>query len=351
LNRDGRVDGADLALLGNQWRQKGCPIVINELLAHSHAEASDWIELYNTSNLPVSIGGWFLSNKKKDLRRYEIAAGTTLEPHGYILFYETLNFANPLDPGMHEAFAFSEDGDTAYLSSGNDPGFPGFVAAQSFGASERSCTFGRYLTSLGRWDFVTMSEPTPGAANAYPRVGPVVINEIMYYPAFNADAQYVELLNISSEPVTLFDTDHGEAWRLTDDVAVDLLFPTDVPVRLQAGECLLVVRSPSAMRSYDVPAGTAMFAWGSGKLSHHGGTLRLLKPGEVDETGTRYWFEMDRLDYTDGTHGEDFPRGIDPWPTDAAGAGWSLSRLRPTRYGNDPNNWHAAPPTPGAVNE
>ncbi len=65
LNRDGRVDGADLALLGNQWRQKGCPIVINELLAHSHAEASDWIELYNTSSLPVSIGGWFLSDNRK----------------------------------------------------------------------------------------------------------------------------------------------------------------------------------------------------------------------------------------------------------------------------------------------
>ena len=37
-----------------------------------------------------------------------------------------------------------------------------------------------------------MSVPTPGAANAYPRVGPVVINEIMYHPAFNADAEYVE---------------------------------------------------------------------------------------------------------------------------------------------------------------
>ena len=37
------------------------------------------------------------------------------------------------------------------------------------------------------------------------RSGPVVINEIMYHPGQPADAEYVELLNISDEPVTLYD--------------------------------------------------------------------------------------------------------------------------------------------------
>ena len=30
--------------------------------------------------------------------------------------------------------------------------------------------------------FVAMSENTPGAENAYPLVGPIVINEIAYHP-------------------------------------------------------------------------------------------------------------------------------------------------------------------------
>ena len=53
LDATGHVDGMDLALFASRWQQTGCPIVINEILAHAHAEASDWVELYNVSNVPV----------------------------------------------------------------------------------------------------------------------------------------------------------------------------------------------------------------------------------------------------------------------------------------------------------
>jgi len=351
LNHDGRVNGTDLALFANHWHQRGCPIVINEVLAHAHAAASDWIELYNTSSISVHIGGWFLSDNKDDLTQYEIAPGTTIGPHGYLVFYEKTHFANPFDPGMHRPFAFTENGEAAYLYSGSDAVFPECLIEQPFGASETSYSFGRYLTSLGRYDFVTMSESTPGAANAYPRIGPVVISEIMYHPAGNADAEYVEILNISKESVTLFDPAQMEPWRLTDDLDVDLWFPVDVPVTLQANEHLLLVRDPQAMRRYAVPAKVQMLPWGAGKLDNRGGTLRLLKPGDVDKAGTRYWIDVDRIDYSDGSHEQGFSSGIDPWPVDADGFGLSLSRLSPTRYGNDPNNWQATPPTPGSPND
>ncbi|MHC4326458.1 MAG: lamin tail domain-containing protein, partial [Planctomycetota bacterium] len=38
-------------------------VVINEILAHSHAGAPDWIELHNTTDTPINIGGWFLSGR------------------------------------------------------------------------------------------------------------------------------------------------------------------------------------------------------------------------------------------------------------------------------------------------
>lgn len=350
LDRDGVVNGADLALLGSQWHQKGCPIVINEVLAHAHGAASDWIELYNTSSIPVQIGGWFLSDSKENLQQYEIAPGTTIGPHGYILFYEKIHFANPFDPGVRKEFAFTENGEAAYLYSGGDPIFPECLIEQPFGASETGYPFGRHLTSTGAYGFVTMSGPTPGAANAYPRMGPVVINEIMYHPAFNANAEYAELVNISGDPVTLFDSVAMEPWRLTDDTGVDLWLPAEAPVTLTAGEHLLLVRDPKAMRQYSLPAGIQMLTWGGGKLDNGGGALRLLKPGDVDKDGIRYWVEVDRIRYSDGSHAEELPGGIDPWPSAADGADCSLSRLWPARYGNDPNNWHAAIPTPGAAN-
>jgi len=351
LNDNDYVDGVDLALFADHWQEKGSPIVINEVLAHAHAQASDWVELYNLSSAPVHIGGWFLSDDKNDLERYQIPAGTTVEPHGYYVLYEVTQFGNALDPGAKKLFAYSENGDCVYLFSGADAVFPNCLVAQPFGPSETSVSFGRYLKSTGVYDFPTMRELTPGAANSYPLVGPIVINEIMYHPAVDADAEYVELLNISGAPVTLFDPVTLEPWRLQADTGVDFRFPTDVPVTVEANEHVLLVRDPGAMRRYTVPANVKVFDWGSGKLGNGGEQIRLLKPGDVDENGIRYWIEVDRVEYSDGAHGDTFPNGVDSWPTEADGLGPSLNRLFPSRYGNDPNNWQATIPSPGSTND
>jgi hypothetical protein len=351
LDHSGQVDGADLALLGSDWRRQDCPIVITEVLAHAHAAASDWVELHNPSSAPVYIGGWFLSDNRNDLTRYQIPAGTTIEPNGYIVFYETTHFASPFDPGVRTPFAFSENGEVVCLFSGDDALFPDFLLSEPFGASDTGYSFGRHVTSTGTYDFATMSEVTPGEANAYPLVGPVVINEIMYHPPVVSDAEYIELLNVSGGPVTLFDFATMEPWRLTDGAGIEFRFPSDVPVRLEADEHVLLVRDVDAMRQYALPTEVKMFDWGAGRLANQGETVLLLRPGDVDERGTRYWIEVSRVEYSDGSHGEEFPGGVDPWPAQADGLGPSLNCIFPSRYGNDPNNWHATIPTPGSVND
>jgi len=92
-------------------------IVINEVLAHAHAEASDWIELYNTTGTAIDVGGWFLSDDKDALFKYEIPAGTVIGRYDYLVFYEDLHFGNINDPGCFEPFALSENGDQLCLSS------------------------------------------------------------------------------------------------------------------------------------------------------------------------------------------------------------------------------------------
>lgn len=351
LNRTGNVDARDLAMLASHWQQVDCPIVINEVLAHAHAEAPDWIEFYNPSTIPIDIGGWFLSDTETDLEKYQIAAGTVVEPNGYVVLYESTHFSNPFDPGMRTPFAFTENGEAAYLYSGDDPVFPDTLISVVFGASETSYSFGRYLKSTGTYDFPTMSQVTPGRANAYPRVGPVVIDEIMYHPSIDGDAEYVELLNITDIPVTLFDFSVGEPWRFMDESGIDFFFPTDAPVTIEPHSHVLLVRDLKAAKLYGLPANAIVFDWGSGKLANEGENLHLLKPGDVDDKGNRYWIEVDRISFSDGSHGKGFPGGVDPWPVGADGDGLSLNRLFPSRYGNDPNNWHATIPTPGSVND
>ncbi len=352
LNKDKHVNQADFAALATQWGQTGCPIVINEVLAHAHANAPDWVEIYNTSGLRVNIGGWMLSDRKDNLGKFQIAAATILEPFSYIVFYENTHFGNPDNPDTWTPFALSENGETLYLYSGQDANYPDYLVEAPLGPSETFYSFGRYRTSIGVYSYVTMSEMTPGDKNAYPRVGPVIINEIMYHPTGNADAEYVELLNIDEGPVTLFDFVVMKPWRFTDNSGIDFWFPSDDPVTLEKGEHLLLVKDAAAVRKqHKIPPGVRMMQWPSGKLANQGEDLYLLKPGDVDTVGTQYWIEVDRLDYSDGRHPQKFAKNVDPWPAAADGLGPSLSRLFTRKYGNDPNNWQATIATPGATND
>jgi hypothetical protein len=329
-------------------------IVINEILAHSHAAGTDWIELHNTTDKAINIGGWFLSDDENTLAKYQVAQGTVIGSFGYKVFYEHETFNNLSDPGCIVPFALSENGETLYLQSGSGGILTGYSESEKFDASETGVSMGRYLKSTGTYNFVALQTPTPGSDNSYPLAGPVVINEIMYHPDGIDDAEYVELLNMSGSPVVLYDAVVGEPWRFTDDPdnpGIDFRFPKDSPVTLAGGEYLLLVKDITLFSSkYSVPAGVKVFSWGAGKLDNAGEKVQLSKPGDVDAYGVRYWIRVDRVVYSDGAHPGGEAGATDPWPVDADGLGKSLSRKYADRYGNDPNNWQASSPTPGTVN-
>lgn len=318
-------------------------IVINEVLAHSHSVAPDWIELHNTTGAAVNIGGWFLSDNGGDRMKYQIAEGLSIPANGYAVFYEDQHFNNMADPGCRTPFALSENGEAVYLTSGEQGIMTGYTDEEDFGASETNVAFGRYQKSTGTFNFVPMSVNTPGYPNAYPKVGPVVISEIMYNPPGNADAEYIELLNITGSDAVLYDYSTGEPWLFEDDGGIRLSFPLP-PVILGAGERLLMVKDPTAFFATFTPAaGTQIFAWGAGSLNNAGEQIQLSKPGDVNALGTRFYIRVDRVVYSDGSH----PIGDDPWPAGADGAGDALHRINAAEYGNDVINWQAAPPTPG----
>jgi hypothetical protein len=73
-------------------------------------------------------------------------------------------------------------------------------------------------------------------------------------------------------------------------------------------------------------------------------------PGDVDDIGTRQYIRIDRVTYSDGSHPEDCPGGVDYWSFMADGFGFSLSRRVPSGYGNDVANWQGTAPSPGTAN-
>jgi hypothetical protein len=327
-------------------------IVINEVMSHSHGGAPDWIELYNTTDTPIDIGGWYLSDNGDDdanLMKYRIPDGTTIKDHNYIVFYQNTSFGNPSDPCCLVPFALSENGDEMYLSSAVGTVLTGYREVEDFGASETNVSFGRYYkASTNNYNFVSMASPTDGYANSEPKVGPIVINEIMYNPGTgNQNEEYVELYNITGQPVTLYDSVEGVPWKFTD--GIDYMFPSSPAVTIPAHGYILVVKKPSlfSLCYPSVPPDKILGPY-DGRLSNAGERLQLSKPGDVDTLGRRCFIRVDRVNYSDGCHPEDCPGGIDMWPTGADGKGSSLGRKVAEDYGNDVANWQASAPDPGS---
>ena len=373
------TDGAGFSLTARDpdaWTQKGawCPsaaaggspglddiaqvpdlgtIVINELLANSAGGVPDWIELHNTRDQTIAVGGWFLSDAGDALAKYEIAPGTVIAPRGYLVLSDDQHFGNEDDPGCHEPFGLSRNGETVYLHSGSEGILTGYTEQIAFGPSDPGVAFGRHQTSTGAVDFVSMAAPTPGQANAVPRVGPVVISEIMYHPEGSDDAEYVELLNISDADVTLYDFTRKAPWRFSDDPdnpGIDLLFPEDPPITLTPGERLVLAKDFALLDGvYAVRVSVQVLEWGIGNLDNAGEPVQLSKPGDLDGDDSRPWIAIERVVYSDGSHGATLPGSVDLWPVQADGLGASLTRTVPDGYGNDPAHWGHDLGSPGTA--
>jgi hypothetical protein len=82
-----------------------------------------------------------------------------------------------------------------------------------------------------------------------------------------------------------------------------------------------------------------------GRLANEGEQLQLSMPGDIDELGRRQHIRVERVSYSDGRHSSDDEPDL--WPVQADGYGKSLTRISNSAYGNDPNNFAAAAPSPG----
>ena len=347
-------------------------VVINEALAHSDIYPNDWIELHNTTGNPINIGGWFLSDNNNDdpnSMKYRIADGISIPANGYIAFTQDDNFGDlSIDSGKNKAFALSENGETVYLRSGAGTAgnyyLTGYYEQEDFGASEVGVAFGRYIKSAESGyddDFVAMSANTRGSANIYyPKVGPIIISEIMYNPPAGGtydhdEYEYIELYNISGSEVFLQEWDAVEGenvpWAFTD--GIDYIFPLGTSIL--KGQKIVVVRNKVAF-SERYPSVNVSKIYGpfanDTKLSNGGEKIDLGKPGDKADSVNYHYIRVDRVEYSDGSHPEDFPDlGSDPWPTAPDGTGSSLYQKTPTtvgqNYSNDVVNWQGGSPSPG----
>ncbi|MCH8923494.1 MAG: lamin tail domain-containing protein, partial [Planctomycetes bacterium] len=315
-------------------------VVINEILTHTDPPQLDAIELFNTTTGDVDVSGWYLSDTKNNLKKFRIPGtpggpdATIIAAGGYLVFDENdFNPSGGLDPlNNPNDFAFSSAaGDDAWLLAADAAGrLVRFADHAEFGAAANGVSFGLVIDSTGRGSYAAMQQLTIGGPNSPPRVGPVVIHEIMYNPGpEGGGSEFVELLNISDEAVSL------AGWNFD---GIDFTFGDEALI--EPGGLVVVVPDPIAfLIVHDELSEDDVFGPYDGALNNAGESLRLNRPDEPQIDGFIPSITVDQVRYNDKA----------PWPVEADGTGVALQRITPEEYGNDPINWGVTLPggTPG----
>ena len=296
-------------------------LLINELLANSDAAPGiDWIELYNPGPVAVELDNVYLSDDRADLLKYKLPDGLVLQPGDYWTVSE-----GTAPDGFPFALDFS--GETVCVTvatSGAEPQPIRVLDAVRYGVMEPDVTYGRFPDGADSMECLSLA--TPGAANAYPVVCDIVINEIMYHHGTREDDyEYVEFYNKANRDISL------KGWALTDGIEYEF----DENTVIRAGSYLVVAKSPDLLAVvYDnLTVGANLVGPYDGRLDDHSERIRLSRPltqadPDTGQTET-YLVTADEVTYYDGGR----------WPTWADGQGASLELRDPGSNNNTPDAW------------
>jgi hypothetical protein len=185
-------------------------VVINEISADNREllspwfTFSDWIELWNPTATPFSLGGVSLTDNFELPLKWVFPEGTILEPFGYMqIWLDGSRFPNDLNAG----FGLKSGGDQVWLFDAPLRG-GALLDAVEFGIQIPGYTLGRHPN---QFDWV-LTDPSPAQVNI-PSIlgnsGAIRINEWMADPLSGAD--WFELYNTGKHPIAL------EGLQLSDD--------------------------------------------------------------------------------------------------------------------------------------
>ncbi len=220
----------------NSDAQPAIPVAINEWMAGNTKtlqdplddnKYDDWFELYNYGTNTVNLAGYYLTHSLADPTEFEIPAGYTIPPHGFLLVWadkkDTIGASD-----LHVNFKLSKSGTSIGLfdAVGNAMDFV------TFGIQVSDISEGRYPD--GGANIYTLSAATPRAGNPAPNAAPVVISP---------GDQYVYLGQTLSFGVQASDSDLP-AQTLT--YSLDAGAPTNAAINPASG---LFVWTPTATQT------------------------------------------------------------------------------------------------------
>ncbi len=157
--------GASLFLFpGLSLAERG--VVINEFMASNGSviadedgDYEDWIELFNKTDDPVNLGGFFLSDDYSDPYKWVFPDHTVIQPGSFLIVWASgKDRSSPHQP-LHTNFSIARTGEELILTAPDsvrlDEVFPVVLA--------RDMSLARYPDGTGSWMYSL--NPTPGVEN------------------------------------------------------------------------------------------------------------------------------------------------------------------------------------------
>ncbi len=143
-------------------------VVINEYSASnlngffdSFERTEDWIELYNTSDVEVDLGGWYISDKADNPQKWQIPANTLIPANGFLVFYCSGRGLKTAEGELHTNFklAQTEGDDQLVFSDASGTLIENHILELTLVEHSRS----RVMDGANEWKVET--QPTLGISN------------------------------------------------------------------------------------------------------------------------------------------------------------------------------------------
>jgi hypothetical protein len=325
------------------------PLIISEFLAGNDSgpmdeqgDHSDWIEIYNPTNRPVNLSGWYLSDDPARPEKWPLPP-VTLASHDYLVIFASGKENIVGDPGteLHANFKLSKSDRFLLLYNVFQGRSMDVVSLGGLGYF-RDVSYGRHQEAWGYFTSPTPGQPNntafispediptvitfkqdseiddvPGmtvlretALDASAAQSPLRISEIMYHPVGGDDYEFIELTNIGATPLDLSGA-YFEGIEMTFKYGFPPLAPGDYIV-LAYNETAFAERYPtvSIADTYD------------GSLANRGERITLRDYNQNVLASVKY----------DDENG---------WPLSADGAGDSLTLVSPEDP-SVPYSWRAS---------
>ena len=181
-------------------------------ITDSTGERTDWVELFNTTDQPIMLSGWYLSDNPRNLMKWALPENTAINSRSYLVIF--LSGKTDITGEMHASFSLGT-GETLYLYNSETgeldwitvPELPDNVSVGLNDSNEQ--VYYRYPTP---GEPNGHAEKTAEAIGFFPSDGVYISEVCAIHDRGSGEKDWIELYNGGERTVSL------DGWYLSDSL-------------------------------------------------------------------------------------------------------------------------------------